>query len=163
MKTDQIQALAYQALSKHEAGEFQSAEILFLEALYLLDDKENNLYQMIVYGLGINYAKQGNYDGARGCFEEGRMNARKAQNIPHELEMHHQLVVIMRESGEYEAAEVLSMEEISYRKEQAPDDFEGLAVAYLEAAKIYKLWEKQSKFEKMIEKARYYTEKANNK
>ncbi|MGP6139422.1 hypothetical protein [Jeotgalibaca sp. A127] len=159
MNAGKIQALGHKALALHESGKFESAEKLFLEALYLLDEKENELYQMIVYGLGINYAKQGNYEGAKGCFEEGRLNAQKANNIPHELEMHHQLVVITRESADFEAAEVLSEEEIRFRKKQAPDDFEGLAAAYYEAARIYKLSGKNSHFEKAIKEAHFYAEK----
>ena len=98
MLTEKIQDLVHQALALHEAGDFESAETLFLEALYLFDDKENKLYQLVVYGLGINYAAQKNYDGAKRCFEEGRINAEKVMNIPHELEMYQQLVVLMRES-----------------------------------------------------------------
>lgn len=159
MLTEQIQELARHALSLHEAGDFESAETFFLEALYLFDDKENELYQLVVYGLGINYTAQKNYDGAKRCFEEGRANAIKAKNIPHELEMHHQLVVITRESGDYEAAEVLSMEEIRYRKKQAPQDYEGLAAAYFELAKIYQLWEKENKLKEALKIAAFYTEK----
>lgn len=161
MLTEKIQDLAQRALALHEAGNFESAETLFLEALYLIDSKENELYQLVVYGLGINYAAQKNYDGAKRCFEEGRVNAKKVKNIPHELEMHHQLVVITRESGDYEAAEVLSHEEIRYRKKQVPDDYEGLAAAYYEVARVYQLWEKENKLKQALKKATYYTEKAN--
>lgn len=160
METGQIQALAHQALALHEAGDFESAETAFLEALYLLNDKENELYQLIVYGLGINYAAQRNFDGAKKCFEEGRVNARKANNIEHELEMYHQLVIITKESGDYEAAALLSEEEVRYREKQAPKDYEGLGAAYYEAAKIYKLWEKQNKFEEALKKAEFYRKKA---
>ena len=64
MLTEKIQDLVHQALALHEAGDFESAEILFLEALYLFDDKENELYQLVVYGLGINYAAS----NAHNCF-----------------------------------------------------------------------------------------------
>lgn len=161
MLTEKIQDLVHQALALHEAGDFESAEILFLEALYLFDDKENELYQLVVYGLGINYAAQNNYDGAKRCFEEGRLNAHKVMNIPHELEMYQQLVALTREAGDYEATEVLSKEEIRYRKKQAPDDYEGLAAAYYEAAKLYKLWDKENKLEEALKQAKLYTEKAN--
>lgn len=161
MKAEQVRSLAYQALTLHEVGNFESAEKLFLEALYLLDDKENELYQLIVYGLGVNYAAQKNYAGAKSCFEEGRINAQEVGNVNHELEMHHQLVIIARDSGDYEAAELLSEEEIRYRKKQAPDDFEALAAAYYEAAKIYQLWGKDKKLGEALKQAAYYTEKAN--
>lgn len=161
MLTEKIRGLVYQALALHEAGDFESAEMLFLEALYLFDEKENELYQLVVYGLGINYAAQNNYDGAKRCFEEGRLNAHKVMNIPHELEMYQQLVALTRESGDYEAAEVLSKEEIRYRKKQAPNDYEGLAAAYYEAAKLYKLWDKENKLEEALKQAKLYIEKAN--
>lgn len=161
MMIEKIQDLVHRALTLHEAGDFESAETLFLEALYLFDDKENKLYQLVVYGLGINYAAQKNYDGAKRCFEEGRINAEKVMNIPHELEMYQQLVVLMRESGDYEATEVLIKEEIRYRKKQVPDDYEGLAAAYYEAAKLYKLWDKENKLKEVLKQATLYSEKAN--
>lgn len=137
MDIEQIQKLTKDALEAHENSDYSQAESLFLEALYLLDDKENQLYQTLVYGLGINYALQENYDGARSCFEEGRLNAQKAGNIPFELEMLHQLVKVCRKTEDQEAAELLVEEEILYRKKYVPQDKVGLTAAYYEAAMIY--------------------------
>lgn len=159
MTAERIKELSNCALQFHEAGDYEAAEQYFLEALYLINEKENDLYQLVVYGLGINYAKRGNYDGAKRCFEEGRLNARKVQNIGHELEMHHQLVIICREAKDYEAAELLSKEEILYRRKHVADDFEGLAVAYFEAAKIYKEWGNSVKYDQALKNAWAYTKK----
>lgn len=153
MIVNKIEQLADSALKSHETQNYEEAEKKFLEALYLLDNKENELYQLIVYGLGLNYLKQNNFEGARRCFEEGRLNARKAENISHELEMHHLLVAVYRQAGDIEAAKLLSEEEILYRKKHAPNDYEGLAVAYFEASKIYRKLGDTEKYEQAFKDA----------
>lgn len=158
MTAERIEKLINNALQSHEKKDYEVAEERFLEALYLLDDKENERYQVIVYGLGVNYLKQKNFEGARLCFEEGRLNARKAGNISHELEMHHLLVVVYRQAGDFEAAELLSEEEILYRKKHAPSDYEGLAVAYFEASKIYRKLGNTMKYEQSFKDALSYAQ-----
>lgn len=134
MNIEEVQQLTKQALKAHDDGEYEEAEKLFLEALYLLDHKENVLYQTLVYGLGINYALQENYEGAKSCFQEGRFNAQKAQNIEFELEMIHELIIVCRKAEEFDTVELLVEEEIHYRKIHAPNDFAGMAAAYYEGA-----------------------------
>ena len=55
MIANKIEQLADSALKNHEKKDYEEAEKKFLEALYLLDDKENELYQLVVFGLGLNY------------------------------------------------------------------------------------------------------------
>ncbi|UJF16402.1 tetratricopeptide repeat protein [Jeotgalibaca sp. MA1X17-3] len=133
----EIQKISEQALKAHEKEDYAKAEKLFLEALYLLDDKANPLYQRLVYGLGINYALQENYEGAKSCFQEGRFNAIKAQNMEFELQMIHELIVVCRKAEEYQTAELLVEEEILYRKTHTPDDLIGLVTAYYEGAMTF--------------------------
>lgn len=133
----EVQEISKQALKAHEKADYAEAEKLFLKALYLLDNKENPIYQRLVYGLGINYALQENYEGAKSCFEEGRYNAQKAQNIEFELEMIHELIIVCRKAEEYEAAELLVEEEILYRQTYTPHDYIGLAAAYYEGAMTF--------------------------
>lgn len=137
MDKTEIQKISEQALKAHEKANYSEAEKLFLEALYLLDDKANPLYQKLVYGLGINYALQENFEGAKSCFQEGRFNAIEAQNIEFELEMLHELIIVCRKTEEYETAELLVEEEILYRKTYTPDDFIGFTTAYYEGAMIF--------------------------
>lgn len=160
MDVDEIISLRNQALEAHEAGDYHHAEKLFLEALYLLDSKEHPLYQTIVYGLGINYAVQGNLDGAKGCFEEGRLNAQKAANISHELEMLHQLLQILSNSEQYEAVAMLAEEEILYREKYAPADWVELTAACLTAGRAQLLAGEITKSEQYLKQALAYAEKS---
>ena len=137
MDTQEVQKLMALALKTHEEGNYSKAEQFFLEALYLIDDKETPSYQTLVYGLGLNYAMQGNYEGAKSCFQEGRFNARKANNIDFELEMLHELVIVCRKADELDAAGLLSEEEIRYRHTYAQNDYTSLAAAYYEGARVF--------------------------
>lgn len=137
MNEIEIQKISEQALEAHDNANYPEAEKLFLEALYLLDDKANPLYQRLVYGLGMNYALQENYEGAKSCFQEGRFNAIEVQNIDFELQMLHQLIIVCRKAEEYETAELLVEEEILYRKKHTPEDFIGFVTAYYEGAMTF--------------------------
>lgn len=159
MNVKEIFRLRNQALEAHESGDYHRAEKLFLEALYLLDSKEHPLYQTIVYGLGINYAIQGNLEGAKGCFEEGRLNAQKAENIPHELEMLHQMIQILYNSKQYEAAAMLAEEEVLYRERYSPEAYAELTAAYLEASRAYLWSDELAKSEQLIRQALAYAQK----
>lgn len=134
MVTQQVKNLIKTALRAHEEENYTKAEESFLEALYLIDEKETPMYQTLVYGLGLNYAMQENYEGAKSCFQEGRFNARKANNIEFELEMLHELVIVCMKAEQLDAAELLSEEEIRYRHAYAQEDYENLAAAYYEGA-----------------------------
>ena len=165
MPLKNLEKLVYQALAHHDQENYEAAEILFLEALYKLDNKENKCYQQIIYGLGINYSKQQNYDGARACFEEGRLNAQKAANIPFELNMLHQLVHLSRIMKYYEGTEVLVEEALLYRKKHAPEDFIGFAATHYENGLNYFNWERYELSKKQLELALEYAKKdpeANN-
>lgn len=165
MTMKNLKKLVNQALAHHDKQHYERAETLFLEALYQMDNKENELYQQIVYGLGINYSRQENYDGAKRCFEEGRLNAQKAENIPFELEMLHQLVQLSRITKDYEGTAVLVNEELLYRKQHAPMDMLGFAATHYENGLNYLNWERYELSEKQLELALNYAEKepeANN-
>lgn len=157
-----ISEIVNRALEKHDEGDYEHAEQLFLEALYLMDDKDNELYQRIIYGLGMNYSMQKNYDGAKQCFEEARLNARKADNIAFELEMLHQLVILSHSLGDFDIAEVLLEETILYRKEHVPADLLGIAAIYNEGGKLYLLSNHYQKSEQYFQRAMAFAVKAEN-
>lgn len=142
-----ITELVNRALAHHDKGNYQLAEEMFLEALYLLNDKENELYQRIVYGLGMNYGAQGILDGAGQCFEEGRLNAKKANNIRFELGMIRQLIAVNRDLGELTTALLLVDEEILYREKHAPDDWVGFSTLYFEGSQLLEAAGKTKKSE----------------
>ncbi|AZP03427.1 tetratricopeptide repeat protein [Jeotgalibaca ciconiae] len=163
MKEIDIKKISDLALELHEKGEYVEAEKYFLEALYLMDEKDNQLYQKVVYGLGINYAMQQNYEGAKSCFQEGRLNAQKANNMEHELEMLHELIKICRLMNDSGAAEILANEEIMYREKYVPNDFEGLSVAHYEKALVFIECHHPIKSEAHLKKALEYAKKSNEK
>ncbi|MDE1549523.1 tetratricopeptide repeat protein [Jeotgalibaca caeni] len=156
-----VTELVNRALAHHDEGNNALAEEMFLEALYLLDDKENELYQRIVYGLGMNYSAQGNLDGARQCFEEGRLNAKKANNIKFELGMIRQLIVINRDLEDLTTALLLVEEEILYREKHAPDDWSGFFTLYMEGSKLLEAAGKTKKSKEYAQKALEYKHKMN--
>lgn len=159
MNNKEAERLRDQALKLHESGEYSKAERMLLDALYLLDSKEHPLYQTIVYGLGINYVMQGNYEGATLCFEEGRMNAESANNMENELEMLHQLILHTHNLGHYEASARLCREEILYREKYRPESYEDLAAAYLEGSRNFLIIREKAVSDQMLRQAMEYAKK----
>lgn len=162
MTMNQIKELAGRAMTLHEKEDYAEAERLFLEALYLIDDKDNQLYQLLVYGLGVNYSLQGNYDGARSCFEEGRVNARKANNVDFEMDMLRELVKTSRATKDYDSAKLLLEEEILYRVQYAPNDRSSLSATWFEKAIIYMEENHPKKSEEALIQALAYAKQADD-
>lgn len=150
------------ALAFHDEGKFEEAEQLFLEALYLMDDKENELYQRIVYGLGMNYSRQKNYAGAKQCYEEARLNARKANNVAFELDMLRQLMILTRQTGDVDGLELLLRETLLYWEKYQPEDEIALAAIYHEAGKMLLEVEQFQKSQHYLEKAKSLAIKSQN-
>jgi len=155
-----VQELIDTAKIAFDAKDFERAEKIYVDALYLLDDTETEEYQTIVAELEKCYTAQGNYDGAKECLEELYWYAKKNKNLRQEADFLHQLAVNTRQAEEYDLAAIMCEEELAFRMTHFPDDYVGLAGTYHEAAMISLLQRNPIKSKVYIDKARHYAEKS---
>ncbi|HLR52980.1 MAG TPA: tetratricopeptide repeat protein [Candidatus Avamphibacillus sp.] len=148
------------AYNAFEKGRMKQAEILFLECVDKIDDRESPAYKQALHGFALVKSELGNYPEARELYLEILRIAESVDNKEEEAIAYHQLGMVERLAGQYEKAlRFLSTEAEIYKTLNGDFHLE-LAANVYEKGMIYLLNKQYEQARNLMEKSLYHAEQA---
>src|SRR5699024_7839804 len=143
-----------------EKGRMKQAEILFLECLDKIEDKESPAYKQAMHGFALVKSELGNYTEASELYLEILRIAENEGNKEEEAIAYHQLGMVERLAGQYDKAlRFLSTEAEIYKTLDGDFHLE-LAANVYEQGMIYLLNNQHIHARRFMEKSLHHAEQA---
>ncbi|SFE37195.1 Tetratricopeptide repeat-containing protein [Lentibacillus persicus] len=150
---------AFEFLNK---GSLKQAEILYLECLDRIDDPSSTLYKQALHGLAYVKSELNQYTEANELYSELLRRARQESDSQNEAIAYHQLGLVQRMAGNYEAALGFFAEELAIYDTFRSTPHLGFAANLYEQAMVHLGQENLTEAQRLMEEALDNAEKTDD-